>query len=322
MATRAQKTKVGFFLLFCILLIVGGAMLISGYTHEPRANYWMEFDESVLGLSTGGTVEYLGVPVGKVTDIYVTTGNKPHVTIEIIKSKVTLREGITAQLVLYSLATGVMYISLRGGEEGAEELKPDANIPTTPSLVTSVSQSVQENLESLKEIVQTLRIGLQGMQPGDFTMLIEDGDSLIMRGQEFIESANQTLVDVKGQAQTSLDKFQHVAENVDGLGADLDETVKAAKQTIETLRVSQTETNVNKALENISTLTKRLDDSAKNFDTVSRSALHEAGNVEYNMRETLRTLNETLDAARELTQYLKKNPSSVIWGKGKAKGNK
>ena len=56
MATRKQKVKVGLFLVICSLLIAGGVLLISGFKHEVRIPYWVEFDESVLGLSAGSLV--------------------------------------------------------------------------------------------------------------------------------------------------------------------------------------------------------------------------------------------------------------------------
>ena len=48
MATQKQKVKVGVFLIACLVLIVGGAMLIKGMYHDPGEEYTLELDESVL----------------------------------------------------------------------------------------------------------------------------------------------------------------------------------------------------------------------------------------------------------------------------------
>lgn len=318
MATRTQKTKVGLFIVICVVLAAGSLLMLSGYKHEEKIPYWIEFEESVLGLTTDSTVEYLGVPVGKVSNIYVTKDNKAHTDILITKSKVTLREGVTAQLVLYSLATGTMIVQLQGGD--GKPLPPGHEIPAQKSLITAVSSRIENILDDLRDITETVKNGLEGMQEGDLASLFDDADSFIASGQEFLSQATETLSDVKGQAQSGLDDFKDLAQDVKKLVRDTDTAVKKASKKIESFEVSQTQENLNKVLADISALSERLQQSANALDTMSRRALHEAGNVEFNLRETLRTLSESLDAVRDLTTYLKKDPSALIWGKGKPKG--
>jgi ABC-type transporter Mla subunit MlaD len=317
LATRAQKAKVGLFVVICGFLIVGGIMLIRGYKIEERFPYWIEFDESVLGLGMGGLVEYLGVPVGAVSNIYVTDQNKAHVDVLISTDKVTLKEGVKARLVLYSFATGTMCVSLEGGE--GNRLPPGSEIHSEKSLITAVSSQIEGILGDMRQIAEMIKNGLTGMQEGDLASLFQDADSLITRGQEFLDTANQTIADVKGEAESGLQDFRDLVAETKKLLRDTDEAIKKAAKKIETLRVSETEENVNKALQDFSALSKRLQESV---DNVTRRALHEADNVEYNLRETLRTLNESLEAVRELMQYLQQDPSALIRGKGKPKGER
>jgi len=99
-ATRKQKMKVGAFLLMCVSLAASGAILISGLNTENGVRYWVEFDESVFGLYEGGMVQYMGVPVGKVENIRVTPNRRAHVDVVVNPDKVTLNDGVEAQLVL------------------------------------------------------------------------------------------------------------------------------------------------------------------------------------------------------------------------------
>ena len=320
MATRVQKMKVGLFVVICVLLIAGGLMLVSGFQYKPKVHYWVEFDESVLGLSADGLVVYMGVDVGKVSNVYVTSENKAHCDLLILEDKVQLRQGVTAQLVLYSLATGTMCISLEGG--GGPILPANSEIPSRRSLVKAVSTQIESVLDDLRAIMDTVRNGLVGVEEGDIALLMQDADGLILRGQEFLDKANTTLGDVKGQAQTGLDEFRDLAKEVKKLVQDADKAVKAATSKIESLDVSELGGTANQTLKDISALSKRLQDAAQAIDTVSRRALHEADNVEYNLRETLRTLDDSLDAVRELTEYLREDPSALIRGKGKPTGEK
>lgn len=318
MATRAQKTKVGLFVVICGLLAAAAILLISGYKHVPRERYWIEFDESILGLSKGGIVEYMGVPVGVVDDFFVTEDNKAHVEMLIESEKVTLRKGVKGHLVIYSIATGQMAISLSGGKGPALPL--GSEIETEPSLVSTVSAGVETLMNRIGQIAETVQAGLEGMEPGQLTDMLENADGLIIQGQEFLDTADKTLAEMKDEAQAGLDEFHELAQKTQTLLTDTNDMVKVVKEKIAQLDVPQTQANLNQALEDMSALAQRLQESAKALEATSQSALHEAGNIEYNLRQTLRVLNESLDNVSSLVEYLQQDPSALVRGKGKPKG--
>ena len=318
MATRAQKTKVGIFIIACGILIAAGVLIMIGYNHEERLPYWIEFDESVLGLVIGGTVEYSGVPVGIVKNIRVTDKNNAHVDI-MITSSVGLREGVTARLVLYSMATGTMCVSLEGGD--GPLLAPGSQIVYKPSMLKDYSSQIETLLSKLSGISDTVNNGLVGMQEGDLALMVDDASGLLLRGQQFLDSLNETLAELRGKTEGTLDDFRDLSKDVRKLVKNTNDAVTKVTKKVEMLKVAETGDNVNEALKNISALTKRLQESAAGLDTVSKRAVHEVDNVEFNMRETLRTLNESLEAVRDLATYLQRDPSSLIRGKGKPKGD-
>lgn len=322
MATRRQKAKVGAFLVMCAALITAGVVIISGWNHEERINYWAEFQESVLGLTTGSVVTYMGVDVGRVSDIYVTSQNKAHVEMMISPSKVTLRKDVKAQLVMWSIATGTLCVSLSGGVPGGPELPPGKEIKTELSLIKSFSTQMEDLLAQVKRVTEQIEKGLAGMDEGDLAKVIDDADVLLKQGQDFLGSANTTLTDVKGKAEAGLDDFHDLSEELKKLVKDTNEAVNVAKGKIEQLEVDKTQENVNKVLEEVRELAKKLQESSANLDSVSKSAIHEADNIEYNLRDTLTTLNESLEAIRDLTLYLQQDPSALVRGKGRSTGEK
>jgi len=322
LATRTQKAKVGLFLFICALLIGGSVLLISGYKHEERTAYVIDFKESVLGLYKGSLVEYLGVPVGAVSDIFVTDQYLAHVEIEITQGQVTLREGVTAELVIQSLATGALAISLRGGEPEAPELPAGARIESSQSLISSVSTRVDSLLAGMDVVVEDLRSALVGMEEGDLALLLHDVDSLVARAQEFLHNANEALGDVAEDAQGAVEAYRGVAAKVEKLVEDTNEAVNLAREKLAQLDVDRTEENVNGVLEQVSALAERLDETAQSVEQMAGAALHEADNVEYALRESLRTLNESLESIRVLADYLQKDPSALVRGKGQPAGGK
>lgn len=317
MATRAQKTKVGIFLVSCMLISAGALLLISGYKHEEQIPYWIEFDESVMGLGDGGFVMYQGLKVGNVANMYVTETNKAHVDVLITKGKVTLHDGVKAKLEMVSLATGTMCISLSGGDITKPELRPKTQIPSEKSLFKAVSNQIEDILASMNKVLTKLDTGLE-----DLPNVVKNADELLIRGQLFLDDTRHTVTKVGDQAHQDLVKFNELSVDVQVLIKKTTETIQKTSKKIESLKVAETEQNVNDTLNDISNLSKQLQHSAKAIETTAKSTTVQAGNVEYSMRETLRTLNESLEAVRELTQYLKQDPSALLRGKGKPTGDR
>jgi phospholipid/cholesterol/gamma-HCH transport system substrate-binding protein len=318
LATRAQKTKVGLFLLICTALIAAGILYLAGFRHVKQVPYWIELDESVLGLGAGGLVEYQGVPVGKVADIYVTDRYAAHVDILLSQNKIgALREGMTAKLVLYSLATGTMCISLYGGDPSARILPAGSQIPTRQSLVKAYGTKLESLLEGLSKVAGSIETGLEGMESGDLTRVIHEAEDLVTNGRKLLTTADDTLAGMREDTKGGLEDFRRAAAELRKLAENADQLVTELREKVEPLQLAETEQQVRTEF---SELLKRVETAADSFDTTSRAIVHESDNIEYNLRETLRTLNDSLNAVRELAVYLRDDPAALVRGRGKPIG--
>ncbi|HUW62633.1 MAG TPA: MlaD family protein [Candidatus Bathyarchaeia archaeon] len=321
MATRKQKAKVGLFLVICILLIAGGVLLISGYRHEPKVNYWSEFHESVLGLGTNSVVTYLGVPVGRVSNIVVTDGYTAHVDMEIILAKVTLRPGVKAKLVLYSLATGTLAIGLEGGDPLLPMLPPDFEIPSTPSLVETVSSQIEKLLDGVNEAVDKINTILGDVDEGEVQGLVDSASDFMEKAQEFADKATEFIQELADNADGGIADFRELIKSIDDLVADTNETVQALEKQIQALDLGTTNTTLNNALDSIDELAERLQETAGAVEKTGEGAANSIQNIQLNLRETMQALNEALNSIKDLADYLLQDPSSVIRGKGRPKGD-
>lgn len=320
MATRQQRVKVGVFMLISTGLMVWGLVVIAGYRHGERIAYWVEFEESVLGLSVGNMVEYNGVPVGAIEAISVTPENTVKVDFSVETAKIQLREGVRAKLVIYSIATGTMYISLSGGDPNAPYLSPTSQIPTEPSLVAALGSQSQSLIENLVVISDQLREGLAGMQEGQLTRLVDQGDLLVRDGQDFVEELTGTVQEVRESALGGLEDFRKLVRDIDDVAGNLNELLKTTKEKVDPLNVTQTQDELNRVLKNAGDLTEKLKSTVDLFDKTSTAVLHDTDNVEHSLRRSLQTLEETLESVRTLADYLEKDPASLIRGKGRPKG--
>ena len=328
MATRVQKAKVGIFLVVCFLLMAAGLSFVGGLYQDHGMHYSIEFEESVLGLYEGGMVEYLGVPVGKVRNIAVTKENRALVEVVIDPKKVTLNHGVEAQLVIYSLAAGTMAISLDGGSPAAGPLPEGSQIPTKPAIITAVSSQLEGFMDNLTSIAESINTGLEGMEQGDLSTIVDKADQLIEEakaflgdGREVLDETGQTVAELKDDVQGVIGEARKLSEDLRGLTGDIDKLVVETTDKVEKLEVGQTQAQLNQVLENIAALSHRINTKMAEFDNLTANVLHEADNVEYSLRKTLQEMSEAFDAMRIFVEQLKNDPSSLIRGKGNIEGS-
>jgi phospholipid/cholesterol/gamma-HCH transport system substrate-binding protein len=318
-ATRRQKIHVAIFLLSAIVIALSMAYILSSLFQQRGMRYWIEFEnESILGLNEGGLVEYLGVPVGKVSRIWVTNANKPHVEIVLDPRKVTLHEGVKAQLVIYSIAAGTMAISLRGGDPKAPRLRDNSEIPAVPSLITAVSGQIPELVDRINDIITTVQNGLAGMEEGELTDIlrkaketIDNVNALLNDGKAFIGEAKDTLTSVRSKAEQAVDQLIALSKDIQKVIPDLQALLKNANTKLNDLDLVRMQADLNEAIARINKITAQ-------FDDLSATAFHEADNLEHTLRRSLQEVNDTFVTLRGILEDLQANPSMLIRGKGKA----
>lgn len=316
--------KVGVFLVVTVTILVGGMLLVAGFRTGSEQPYMVIFDNSVLGLYTGGMVQYLGVPVGTVDDIYVGESGNAYVNILVNPKKVKLHEGVEAKLEFYSFATGTMCVALSGGDPAAPEIPPGSVIPAGTSLVESFSNQFADVLESLNGIVEEIRTGLDGMEAGELTETIRETKSFIEETKNFVEEARGTLDTLTGDihgtvddVKTGIETFNKLAESAAETAESASETIKTLHEKIEPLDLAETELAWRSQFEAIA---GRFDETSKSFDETSKTIMYGTDNLQHGLLDTMQTLNETLEAVRDLALYLQEDPSSVIRGKATPRG--
>lgn len=327
MATRSQKTQVGIFLIACLLLIVGGATYISGQIREGGVSYWIKFDESIQGLYEGTIVSYLGVTIGKVTSITVLPiSNEPKVEIAIDPERVTLYNGVEAQLVIYSLAAGTMSIALEGGDPDFGKLPPNSEIPTKKSLLGGISNQVDGIMTQFSTIAEAISTGLEGIEEGSLTAMLENADGLVTDARTFLEDGRgilseteETIRVLRADAQEVIDEVLALSDEAKPLIRNLDKLADTSNTKIAELDVSTMNDTLSTALDRFSELAESLNSTVKNLDTLTADALHEADNLEYSLRTALGEMGEALYTMRRFVDQLSQDPASLVRGRGTVK---
>lgn len=274
MATKRQKLEVGIFLTSALAILAIIVAVLTGLSRRRLDYYYVEFEESVAGLSEGSRVTYRGVSVGKVLDLRVTPQNKVGVTLGVDPTKVTLREGVRARYSLLSIF-GPYVIDLSGGtDREAPNLEPGSFIPVQPSLMAGLEETFADTvpltLQRAGKLIERLDLALSKVKP-------EDIPALLHRAEELLASADKTVGEVRARSSE--------------LAASLDRAVQSAQ--------TQLETTAGKAAGAIEKLQQATESTAAGA-TKLLDALHAA--VEENRKplaDALRRLDDTLARANK-----------------------
>lgn len=241
METRASHIAVGAFVLILLVGLMGFVAWLARYSGgETYAYYDILYGGDVTGLNEDGPVRYRGITVGRVAQLQINPDNFEQVRITIeIDATTPLRADSYATIEPQGI-TGVLYVLLTGGSEGAEALPtttepPYPVIPSRPGKLAQIFESVPETLaratvlleqitllfseENRAAITDTLA-NLQSItekldgSSGDVTALLTTGTEAAQNISE-MSQAVETLANDLGQ------NVGQIGGNVDAAVSDL-----------------------------------------------------------------------------------------------------
>jgi len=128
--TRAQKGRLGFFLLFAAGLIAFIIVVKVGESlFDKRDAYHVRMPGSVGALDPGSAVTFNGIVVGRVQSVVIDPRDVGIVAIELSLADGTPIPEDTSATVAMRGITGMKYVELTGGTNSAKLRKPGEEIP-------------------------------------------------------------------------------------------------------------------------------------------------------------------------------------------------
>lgn len=331
MSAKANPTRIGFFVVGAILLLMGSVVAFgSGKLFQKTERYVAFFDGSLTGLDVGAPVTFRGVPIGSVTEIQVQYFAGPHTLsipvffemipgrLELIgeltgtreeRMKILLDKGLRAQLVSQSLVTGQLAIQVDFMPDTPLKLVGDIpdiiEFPTVPS----TAEEIMSQLKDLK-LDELVASSIQLINDVDALLTDPDTAKLI---PELIALAS----DAKGLVSHIDDNVQPISQGVLGV-------TDAAKQTLNqgTSTIAHVDAQVSPAITELRRLIRDMDARVPKTLAVLEAVLVRADGTLKPDSELMRNLNRTLSefsntarSVRKLADELERDPSVLIRGK-------
>ncbi|MFZ5792038.1 MAG: MlaD family protein [Pseudomonadota bacterium] len=279
METRAHHLAVGTFVLVLLAALAGFVIWIGKFRAEANYAYYdILFGVDVTGLSVDGPVRYRGVTVGRVADIRIDPENPTlvRVTIQVAPETPVMVDSV-ASLEAQGI-TGVLYVLLKGGTQGA------ARLPVTDQKPYPVIASV----------------------PGKFEALLASAPELLQRTTQLVDRVSELFNEQNRQAiAETLENLRAIsssfAENREGLG----QLVRSGTAAADEIRAMSADMRVlAKNLDHqVGSLTGATQKTLDDLHRISQSFSAAADQINGMVAENRRPLNDfTSTGLYELTQ--------------------
>jgi len=304
METRAHNVAVGAFVLAMVTLaFVAVLWLARAQLTTQNTDYDIYFKGPVSGLRTSASVEYNGLPVGKVIDLRIDPNNVEQIRVTVeIDSNVVIKEDARAS-VETNILSGVSYIEIVKGTQEAKvlELEPGQRYPVIKahrSHLASVVAAAPQLLDKADEALDHLNELLNKKNRQAVTETLDNiktfSGGLAARNKDIAELATNANKVTTGLSSL-LDHVNQSYSGPNGLGN------RAAKALADFDKVAKGLNDTNRQLQ----LT--LQDVRPGVRNFSQQTLSDVGALVGEARQLISGLNR-------LTAQISRNPSQVLFG--------
>lgn len=202
METRANHVLIGAFTVAGLLLLLVIGLWAARYTADDAwKEYEVVFEHPVSGLSVGSTVQYNGINMGSVRELYLSPEDPSRVIARIrLQADAPVREDTIARLTVSGL-TGVGFIQLRGGSPDSPALDP---LPDgTPQRIYAEESGLQKLIDASEDIAS---------MASEVMLRLLD-----FLSEENVERVAHTLDNVDRMSETVLAETEIITETIHNL---------------------------------------------------------------------------------------------------------
>jgi phospholipid/cholesterol/gamma-HCH transport system substrate-binding protein len=292
--TRADLVRVGLFVLAAGAVLVGSLLWIAGSNFFRTVDsYTIVFDDSVSGLTPSAQVEYQGVVVGKVRDVWLTNDLPAKVAVTVDVEPGTPVRTDTVAALIGSLVTGIKFIQFQGGT--GDPLPPGGVIRGDVTSLEQFRDQVAEISDRASKIMRTL----------DERVFTDENTTKLTAFLSDLEGVAQTL-------NTAMASFRE-----QDTGNDLAALVRELRGTTQNLNllIADLYGRRDTLFGSLETTIRHLDETIKASHELVRNTQAQVAGTGGSLGSLVGELNATTSRLQETLDLIRSDPSVLLWGR-------
>ncbi len=298
MDDEVNTTAVGAFVLLLGAALVAGVLWLAAGLGGRKAvdTYQALIQESVAGLNVDAPVKYLGVDVGKVSRIEIDPGNPRQVRLRFLVDHGTpIKQDSQAVLKTQGL-TGIAYVEIGAGSEGAPPLLPGADgqppmIAFKPSLSARLENVLSNVLANVDRVSNNLNAVFDEGNRAALKSLLADAAALAQALAASKGALSAGIADAARTAQTTARASRDIAPTL----ADVARSAQAVQRMAEVAGAASQRAG------------RAADAAASGVQQVGAETLPELGRL-------MHELNQLASTLRQFSEQTTRSPSSLVVG--------
>ena len=337
--TRAQKVRLGVFLMVSGLLLISGIIILAGARlGEKRDAYFIRYGEgevSLNGLDVGSPVKYSGIRVGRVDRIFIDPKDVGVIVVEISLTENTpVAKDSKANLGSMGI-TGLKFVDLTRGTTRAGLRQPGDDIPAGESGLDALTNQAGEIATKVSRTLDRLNRLIGPETKARIDGILVRTDALLKTVDDTVKENRAPILELHKKLQIVFDKGIALIDSLNAVARRIDEVTQAVGE-----GAARATGRASRLIRQLTQTRKNLDDTlsaARGLFNVGTDAMGEAG-----LRSTLKQLNiflkrgnqvlrasrdnildsmgylrETSENMRDFSRRVREDPSLLILGEGR-----
>ncbi|WP_201353025.1 MlaD family protein [Hydrogenimonas urashimensis] len=318
MESRPSYTLVGLFVLLLAAGAVFFALWMGKFSERKKIyrDYYTYMFESVSGLPKNGAVKFMGVEIGKVSDIHINSNDPTRIRLTLrLPADFVVREGMYTQLKLEGV-TGIAYVDISGGRAGAKPIEMEKGripiIPSKPSALTKLGDALPKVAVNMADAFERINKILSEDTIEHLNGIVANLDASTRRLKSLISERNtrniRRLLQNLADASERLEKLYEASDAVKAaalkLTDDGNRTMRAIQESAEAFRRMS------------DTFTRHLDEGQFDFQSMLNPTITRADALLETTQSLLYELEEEIGQLRQSPRDLLFKESRPLLGPG------
>ena len=291
--SRAQRVRLGVFLVVGVLLLVLFAAIPLGFKLKNTTTTYIAFfeGESLSGLEQGATVKFTGVPIGKVDRISYLPDDLKRVRVELsIQSDFPMKTDMVATTGAMGI-TGLKYIEVTGGSNDAPPLKPGGELTTKVSAFSTITGKAEAIVAKVELLLNHLNEISNPDSLRGIKQILDNVASITDDVQGFVSETRPEIRRITGTTATFMTRLDSIARDIKKVTARVDSSIQGDR--------------IGNVLEQIDSAAVALRSVAENVALLVQQSREDFAAAMQNVRQA----SENAD---QLTKILAENPSLLL----------
>jgi phospholipid/cholesterol/gamma-HCH transport system substrate-binding protein len=310
--TKAERIRLGIFVLFMSFLVLGtAAFLIGKKITEKFTPYKTRFIESVDGLNPGAKVKLNGIVVGQVTGLEVDKEDLNAVIVNFeISSETPVKTTMTANLIGGISLTGLKSIELSGGSPKDPNAQKGSFIPSSVSGLKQITGQAENIAEKIESVLNNL-LSITGDYNQKRLMNIATNlDHISAKIDTFFVKNSKDMNEIPKQLKL-------VLENANAAVVEL-KTIESSTE-LAIARLDTLASRTDRKIQNLQleAAIKSINDAAKSAELLAKRGDQLIYRNQEDLSVVVRYLKEAVENLNDVSRQVRENPSLLIRGEEK-----